>query len=344
MKRLTRLIISILYVSLFLPNQFSDLVPSSPQKQTIKQISGKTNPTIYKERFIDFVDIQEKEILFDKHSCETRLQEDFLNGRINEKKFALLVEQAEFLEETASTLTGLAMYGQGTIDSDGCFIPYHSGTEPIVSDAEKAEHNSKIISEQNNDIQDKIEDISEFENKLTKLQLTPFLLRSEPYDFWNGWKVTFGASGSLIMGILGLVLNIKDWTDQKNWKPTPKEILTGSLEDSPSKTTILATIIAGNPAFQELLDYTEKHLNIGDILSWLTSSFLLVFSVMRIVFNSSGLGWIFELILLLIQNHFPSAPTGMNMLVSGFFEMSPTDSHMHLLWSDFTVLDPVFSF
>lgn len=57
--------------------------------------------------------------------------------------------------------------------------------------------------------------------------------------------------------------------------------------------------------------------------------------VVCIVFNSTELGWIFGLIIIFIKNHFRSAHTGLNMLSSGFFEISTLDSYMYCLWSDF---------
>lgn len=169
----------------------------------------------------------------------------------------------------------------------------------------------------------------------------PFIKESEPYNFWTGWQVTFGALGTGIMGIAGLLLNSIDWFEKQNWSPTLKEVLIGGLESEPSKATIFASILADNPAFAQCINEVEAITGIGDAVSMMISMVLFILSGIRIVLNATGLGWIIELILLLVKSHFPSAITGMNMLVSSYINFSDSLANLPIFWGDYEVLHPV---
>ena len=134
---------------------------------------------------------------------------------------------------------------------------------------------------------------------------------------------------------------VNDLSDFYERLQQSKEILVSGLDSEPSKATVFATILADNPAFEQCINEVETITGSSDSVSMMISMVLLILSGVRIVFNSTGLGWIIDLIVLLVKSHFPSAVTGMNMLASSFFQLSDSLANFHIFWGDYTVVDPL---
>ncbi len=316
-------------------------IPSASVRKANTEDNEEGRITLDRERFESYVEFGSKAVVFNQSAFEQDLLDQFDAAEIGQEEYQEYITQSEYVEEASETLTSFLKSGQGKINSNGDFVPNEPGTNPIIeSQNERDELCSQLI-EENNEIQTEVNDLSDFYERLQQLLSLPFVWESEPYNFWTGWQVTFSALGTGIMGIIGLILNTKDWFEKQNWSPTPKEILVSGLDSEPSKATVFATILADNPAFEQCINEVETITGSSDSVSMMISMVLLILSGVRIVFNSTGLGWIIDLIVLLVKSHFPSAVTGMNMLASSFFQLSDSLANFHIFWGDYTVVDPL---
>lgn len=337
MKKFYRLVLIVLVffiVSNHISNNAKIFFESNLTKNGNKE---QYNINYEKEIFGPYVNIDETSIRFDKHSFY-----NYLNGQSNiltDEEVEEFRVKADKLQCIAETMNALAKEGVGTFNQNGDFIPFKQvNYEPVSS--------QEVI----NDIKNKashvkeIQIIDEQKNFIEKICSIPFC-KNWSWNFWTGFDILFGAPGSILMGILGIIMNADSWRKSLSIevKITPKQYLTAGLLDNPTILEIylsqLLPQLVQNSLIQFAIEKWELTLKgIGDVVSFMTSCFFFALGIIDILTNATGFKLIMKIILAIVSLYLPDMVTGFMLVFGGFIDFADTKAYISWIYSDYEIV------
>ena len=296
------------------------------------------NNTLDRDALSPFTEINAEGVIFDKEGFEDHYEDEFLDGDITEEEYNDLLAESEAFSQVTETISELVQSGEGHVDQNGNFIPNNPGTSPVASEDE--------IAETIDEIKRKAKNANMFfpeDNDLWEFARTPFVINSS-YNIFTGWDVTFGPLGSVVMGLAGVFVGMMNWFDPGNYVFKNHDLLTvGLTSDSISDLEMYGKWIVKMPIFQDAVIQVESLFgNETDLLTTFTSILFTVKGVMDLM-TCTGIGWIIELVSLILSLYFPPLITGISMVLGGINELDTTEAHIWYFWSDYKVIRRKFN-
>ncbi|MCR4698605.1 MAG: hypothetical protein K5762_04485 [Bacilli bacterium] len=291
------------------------------------------NNTLNRDALSPFTGINAESVVFDKEGFEDHYEDEFLDGDITEEKYNDLLAESEAFSQVTETISELVQSGEGHVDQNGNFIPSNPGTTSVASEDE--------IAETIDETKRKAKNANMFfpeDNNLWEFARTPFVINSS-YNIFTGWDVTFGPLGSVLMGILGIIVSCLNVFNKKNYAFNKHELLTAGLtNDSISHIEMYGKWIVPTPAFQQAVIEIESLFGDATILLTAFTSILFILTGVMHLMTLTGMSWIIELILLIASVYLPPLITGISMTLGGIKELDTTEAHIWYFWSDYQVI------
>lgn len=229
---------------------------------------------------------------------------------------------------------------EGRITDNGDFIPAIDVTGNRPSDGGSSSATVEEISGNSS-----VEQVINLQpNLVDDLFSIPFV-HDWSWNLFSGFDILFGAPGTLVMGILGILVNMRTWVtyNPSNIEITPKQYLTQGLLDEPTILEIYLDAVLGNlidnPVIQSaILEIEGSISDFGDTLTVLTSCFFVGLGILKALSTLSGFDLIIEIISLIVSIYLPDMITGVIMVFSSISHHSDTQANVGWFLSNYEVL------
>lgn len=317
MKTIKKVLLSVLALSMSIPG----ICEKTDTSGSVLKKADFEEKYIDRGLFEDYVDIQPEGVSFNKDEFDENVM-ILIKDELSEEDYECYEAQCAYVETTALAMTELASQGEGTIDSDGTFNLSKDVTKEIVS-LENVEKEVENVVEQYPEIEEK----NPLSDWLDELLTQPFI-KEFSWNFWDGFDILFEPSGTMVMGLCGIVTNIVGFalslSGTIDLSHSPKEILTEGINGNPtlfrSDLDEISNYIANNArTIQESVAQDIVCVEASEICDCLSCFLSYTFACVAVsdLMVAHPAYWIIRTILTILSLYLPDFLTGIVMFISG---------------------------
>lgn len=316
---------------------------SSPNKNSnrnIKYANEDIHETIDANKYKNYLCIESNSISFDEEGYKSYIST--LNLTIEEKLKEK--QEIEYLSSSTKTIQKLLKNHVGIISKDGTFKPYEEYSKPkAVNNEVDANYLLKTLCKESNQFESIIYPIF---TKALEFFYSEFCYEWS-WNIFSGFNITLGKSGTLFIGLLGVLVNCISLLKSLNEQFLPSEII------SPKMYLEMDCLSDPNPFYSYIKDMFNNLLNdgvfqqfvsnlneifkkdINEFVSLFSSLFFVGLAIIKTINSATGVGIIMDLLFTIIGLYLPSLLTGIEMIYRSFEGTVTTYSNIGLFWSSY---------